>query len=384
LWGRAVADPWRAGRVLSAAQRELRSLRSRQRRLVISALYDLIRHQKMLERLTGSHAFESLWIGWMVRCGLAPDEAPEGSWGPCADWDRSVHAAMAELGSVDAVALAGSLEPWVAARLVDAFGPEQTLQFIDASNQRGPVVLRVNPLKASVEQVRASLDAEGIGSEPGTLAPHALVLEGRANLPATRAFRDGWFEVQDEGSQLLAEWVEATGLVVDLCAGAGGKTLALHGAQRLVACDVRERALRTLKQRARRAGVAVQTHLLGDQGTLPPEVAGLRADRVLVDAPCTGTGVLRRHPEHRWLVDETRVAECVALQDRILERAATLVKTGGRLIYATCSVLPAENEEVVERFLSTHPGFEPLGDPRRVAPHTHGTDGFFAAVLTRR
>lgn len=344
---------------------------------MLDALYDLVRRHRLLERLTGSDDAEVLWIGELVRRGLEP---PDPRFDRCAHWDTAVAAEVEGLDAIERIALVGSFRADVAEQIVAAFG-DQAEAFVEASNERAPVVLRANRRRVDREGLLAGLRAAGVDCEPGQHAPDAVILRSRTNLQALDLFKRGAFEVQDEGSQLLAELVEPTGLVVDFCAGAGGKTLAMAamGAKRVVACDVRERALTELRKRARRAGVQVEVHVLGDD--LPPAVAGLHADRVLVDAPCSGTGVLRRHPEHRWTVGP--LSELVALQSSILERASGLVRPGGRLIYGTCSVLPVENEGVVEAFAQRHPEFAPSGT-LRTAPHTHGTDGFYGAVLQRR
>jgi len=235
-----------------------------------------------------------------------------------------------------------------------------------------------------------------------------LVLSQRTNVQALSEFRRGFFEIQDEGSQLIAEVVApGAGPIVDFCAGAGGKTLALADLLApqvpLIALDTRSHGLQALQRRAQRATRChITTHTLPRDGSLPEPVRRWRgqAARVLVDAPCTGTGVLRRHPETRLRLDAALLSTLPEQQSAILARASTLVAPGGRLIYATCSVLPAENNEVVQRFLQNQDDFtllplaEVLGEPRalelgdgrvlQVAPHTHGTDGFYAAVLQRQ
>ena len=400
LYERARSNPKKAGSVLSGAQRELRTLRSRQRRWVLDGLYDLIRYERLLRVLTDSEASEALWVGWLVKQGLEPTEAAEASelevdFRRCASWDESVATELRQRGAVEATALLGSIEPVVASQILSSFGKDGAWDFLEASNRRGPVVLRANRLKCTRKELMQRLQDVAVPCEEGWWNEDAVVLKARANLPALQAFKQGLFEVQDEGSQMLARLVDPEGLVVDLCAGAGGKTLALAAQRpdRLVACDVRESALHELHKRSTRAGARVEVHMLGRRGELPKAVTRLRADRVLVDAPCTGTGVLRRHPEHRWQVDDVRLKRKVALQTEILERAAAIVKPGGRLIYGTCSVLPAENEAVVDAFRERHTDFvlmpaskvlgPEFGAFLHTAPHQHDTDGFFGAVLMR-
>jgi 16S rRNA (cytosine967-C5)-methyltransferase len=217
---------------------------------------------------------------------------------------------------------------------------------------------------------------------------------------------DGRLEVQDEGSQLVAHLVapRRSDLVVDFCAGAGGKTLALGALMRsqgrLYAFDVMDRRLAKMRPRLARSGLSnVHPELIANErDTRIKRLAG-KADRVLVDAPCTGFGTLRRNPDLKWRQSEASLAELVAKQRSILDAASTLVKRGGRLVYATCSVLPEENENIVDAFLAAHPAFRiadaaselarakielDTGKMLKVAPDTHRCDGFFGAVLEKR
>ena len=400
LFERAKGNPNKAGKVLSGAQRELRTLRSRQRRWVLNGLYDLVRFERMLRVLTGSEDPAALWVGWLVKNGLDAASARELSgldvdFRRCENWAESEERELADRGAVQGTGLLGSVEPEIASQLLSSFGKDGAWEFIRASNRRAPVALRTNRLKATRKELMQRLKDVAVPCEEGWWNPDAVVLKARANLPQLQVFKQGLFEVQDEGSQLLARLVQAEGLVVDLCAGAGGKTLALAAERpdRLVACDTREAPLHELHKRANRAGARVEVHMLGGRGELPKAVKRLRADRVLVDVPCSGTGVLRRHPEHRWQLDAVRLKRMVALQTEILERASTIVKPGGRLIYGTCSALPAENESVVDAFRERHPDFvlmpagnilgDEVGAFLKTAPHTHDTDGFFGAVLMR-
>lgn len=300
------------------------------------------------------------------------------------------------------------LPEWLAHALPESLG-EAGLAAL--SLDEAPVDLRVNTLKTSRAQAQAALKAIAIASAPTPLSPWGLRLDARAALGPTQPFRDGLVEVQDEGSQLAALLVDARpGLkVVDFCAGAGGKSLALAQAMdnkgRVVALDISKVRLDRAGERLRRAGAhIVQRRVLASHRD--PWVRRHKGawDRVLVDAPCTGTGTLRRNPDRKWTLWPKDVGELKALQGDILASAARLVAPGGRLIYATCSLLPAENEEVVEPFLADRPDFEAAriadvwaevlpgapypGDPAapylRLDPAHAGTDGFFIAVLQRR
>ncbi|HEX4261534.1 MAG TPA: RsmB/NOP family class I SAM-dependent RNA methyltransferase [Acetobacteraceae bacterium] len=283
-------------------------------------------------------------------------------------------------------------------RFGDALVPELAALLAPA-----PLDLRTNLLKADRQTARAALAAEGLAAESTPLSPWGLRIATRAPVTAAEAFRTGLVEIQDEGSQLVSLLVDARPgqRVCDFCAGAAGKTLALAAMMdnrgTLVACDVNARRLEASVRRLRRAGAHnVERHLL-----LPGDKWAKRHargfDRVLVDAPCSGSGTWRRNPDARLRLDETDVAELVVRQAAILDRAAPLVRSGGRLVYATCSLLAQENEDQVAAFLDRNPGFSSLpprkvwaldlpgeGEHLRLSPLRHGTDGFFAAVLERR
>ncbi len=258
-----------------------------------------------------------------------------------------------------------------------------------ALQEPAPLDLRVNLLKATREEARAALAAEGLEAAPTPLSPWGLRIEGRRQVTTGPAFRAGLVEIQDEGSQLVAALVDARPgtRVADLCAGAGGKTLALamtmQNRGQLVACDISAARLDGAVRRIRRAGVHnVERHLL-EPGDKWIKRRARSFDRVLVDAPCTGTGTWRRNPDARLRLAEADLAELLPKQVLLLDQAASLVRTGGRLVYATCSLLAEENEDQVTAFLSRHSDFA-QGDVLVLTPARNGTDGFFAAVLERR
>ncbi len=272
--------------------------------------------------------------------------------------------------------------------------PDWLLPRVDAAELRAlmepaPLDLRVNLLKATREEASAALASEGLEVTPTPHSPWGLRIAGRRQVTSGPAFRSGLVEIQDEGSQVVAALVDARpGMrVVDLCAGAGGKTLALamtmQNRGQLVACDVSLARLEGAVQRLRRAGVHnVERHLL----TVGDKWMKRRAatfDRVLVDAPCTGTGTWRRNPDARLRLTEADLAELLPKQAAILDQAAALVRAGGRLIYATCSLLREENEDQITGFRARHPEFI-VGEGLVLTPARHSTDGFFAAVLQRR
>ncbi len=297
------------------------------------------------------------------------------------------------------------LPDWLYARLEQQFGADEVLALSRAMNQSAPLDLRVNTLKGDRDTLLAKLAADDIAASPGALSPLAVRLRDKPALAKHPLFLEGAFEVQDEGSQLLGFLLEPKRgeMVVDFCAGAGGKTLLLgalmRNTGRLYAFDVSDKRLANLKPRLARSGLSNvhPARIEHERDQKIKRLAG-KADRVLVDAPCSGLGTLRRNPDLKWRQDETSVAELTVKQAAILAAAATLVRPGGRLVYATCSLLSAENDEIVAAFLEKHPDFSLLpasavlgkqgiaceGDVLRLLPHKHNTDGFFAAAMERK
>jgi 16S rRNA (cytosine967-C5)-methyltransferase len=292
---------------------------------------------------------------------------------------------------------------WILPRLQKRFGADLEREMA-AMEMPASLDLRVNLLKATREEARAALAAEGIESELTPISPWGLRIEGRRLVTTGKAFQDGLVEIQDEGSQLVAYLVGAApGMrVADWCTGAGGKTLAIAMTMKngghIVACDVSVPRLDGAVRRLRRAGVHNAERHLIEPGDKWAKRNSKRFDRVLVDAPCTGVGTWRRNPDARLRLKESDLAELLAKQKVILDSASRLVRPGGRLVYATCSLLPEENEDQVQGFLSRHPDFSPVplrrawqggvapsaGEFLVLTPAQHGTDGFFGAVLERQ
>ncbi len=302
--------------------------------------------------------------------------------------------------------LRASTPDWIMSRLIAQFGEEEAMQLTEALNQPAPLDLRVNTLKTDREAAEAALAHAGIVCAPTPYSPLGLRMHKKPALQHMPIFKEGQVEVQDEGSQLLAQIVGAKRgeMVADFCAGAGGKTLALgawmRNTGRLYAFDVSEKRLAKLKPRLARSGLAnVHPVLIAHENDAKVKRLAGKLDRVLVDAPCSGLGTLRRNPDMKWRQHEQDIEELQAKQRSILASAARLIKPGGRLVYATCSLLEEENQVVVRDFLSTHPAFHLRPMPEILAeqklelsmqnflqllPHRQQTDGFFAAVLERQ
>ena len=282
-----------------------------------------------------------------------------------------------------------SLPAWLSDRLVQLGGEALAL----ASTGKPPQTLRVNTLKTTREALLFTLRQQGLKVRPCERSPVGIVTDGEADIFRTPAFFDGAFEMQDEGSQLVALHAAARPgeRVVDGCAGAGGKTLAMaaqmEGTGTITALDIHGGRLKALQERARRAGAHnVRAVDLEESGKILKRLKG-SSDLVLVDAPCTGTGVLRRNPDTGWRLQPEDVERLTVLQRSLLDRYAPLVKPGGRMVYATCSLLPEENMGAVTHFLASHPDFVVEDAPLSLTPADGDAgphwDGFFTATLRR-
>jgi 16S rRNA (cytosine967-C5)-methyltransferase len=302
-------------------------------------------------------------------------------------------------------AVAADVPDWLWDCLGDVYGDDARAALTRSWQTAAPLDLRVNVLKTTRDAALAALSAEGLSAVATQYAPNGIRIDGRPSLATHPWIVDGRLEVQDEGSQLIGVLVapRRTDMVVDFCAGAGGKTLLLGAMMRsqgrLYAFDVVAKRLRRMTPRIARSGLSnVHPQVIAHERDAKVKRLAGKIDRVLVDAPCTGFGTLRRNPDLKWRQSPQDLVELVAKQSRILAAAATLVKPGGRLVYATCSVLPDENDAIVDAFLRAHDTFAerdaasllaqagvPLdtGPRLRLLPHLHGCDGFFAAVLER-
>ena len=393
--------------IVSAFFRQHKTLGPRERHTLAETAYAVLRQRLVLQHLaqSGSGPLERrlailAWQGSDVflRGALAPHEQ---------QW-------LAQVKAVDRSTLPEKLRhnlpDWLAGALQAQLG-EEFWPLARALEEPAPLDLRVNSLKAKREEVQEALAAAGISAEPTPFSPWGLRVQGKPAVNKLEMFTKGAIEVQDEGSQLLALITDPKRgeMVVDFCAGAGGKTLALGASMRstgrLYAFDVSGHRLDALKPRLARSGLSnvYPAQIAHERDDRVRRLAG-KIDRVLIDAPCSGLGTLRRNPDLKWRQSPKSVEELQAKQSAILASAARLLKPGGRLVYATCSLLQAENEAVVAAFDAERSAdFEPIvvsevlaaakvegaaglvsGPYLRLWPHRQRTDGFFAAVWQRR
>ncbi|HAF44486.1 MAG: SAM-dependent methyltransferase [Sideroxydans sp. GWF2_59_14] len=381
---------------------------SNERSLVAETLFGVLRHRLFIDHACtvddkGQATARRVALAYWVKFGgynlreleplLKPKEA---------DW----------LGKVKSInmndlplSIQAELPDWIVDKLRPQHSDAEILELGRSMQQPAPLDLRVNTLLAGRDEVLQSLQAEGMDAQATPYSPMGIRLKYKPALNKHALFLTGKFEVQDEGSQLLGLLVapKRNDMVVDFCAGAGGKTLmlgALMNSQgRLYAWDISEKRLTNLKPRLKRSGLSnVQPQLIAHENDSKVKRLAGKIDRVLVDAPCSGLGTLRRNPDLKFRQSVQSVAELNEKQTAILASAARLLKQGGRLVYATCSLLHEENQSIVETFLATHPDFKlipagevlaqhkialEMGDYLQLTPQRHNTDGFFAAVLER-
>ncbi|CAG2129429.1 Ribosomal RNA small subunit methyltransferase B [Cupriavidus yeoncheonensis] len=408
LLGKVMLFARPADAVVSHYFRENSKLGHRERGIIAEAIYAVLRRRvefgQFAESGSGAASRRLALLGLAATLGrdmltpfLHPDEA---------EWlDRLTTIERSSLSP----RVRANLPEWLFDNLAARHGEAFASALGDAWLRPAPLDLRVNLGKATREAVLTELEEAGLRAEPTPMAPAGIRMQGKPALNKLPLFVNGLVEVQDEGSQLLCSLVapKRGEMVVDFCAGAGGKTLALGVAMRstgrLYAFDVSEKRLANLKPRLARSGLSnVHPVLIDSERDAKVKRLAGKIDRVLVDAPCSGLGTLRRNPDLKWRQSPESVLELTAKQSAILDAAARLLKGGGRVVYATCSVLEAENEAIVRNFLASHPNFrlvpaaEVLAEQKidvpelpteggmfALYPHQHQTDGFFAAVLER-
>jgi 16S rRNA (cytosine967-C5)-methyltransferase len=421
VYGLVHDQGWLADRALERALRRERKMWASERRLAAESLYGLLRMQGQLEWLLAGGepgapgrglTLQARYAAWLVRFGgQSPEEVAGRLAVPPSALRGLAGADEKAAGIADPhlrLAVEGSLPRWIVERYVAELGEEEARSLVRVMNERAPLTVRANALLTDREALRARLAEEGVGAEPTRYSPWGLTLDGHQNAFALRSFQEGDFEIQDEGSQLIALACAARPgkVVVDACAGAGGKTLALaaemHNKGSLWALDSDADRLSEARRRATRAHADnVRTRPIPAGAEAGEALADLKgkAAVVLVDAPCSGLGTLRRKPDARWRLKPEDPPRFAALQRELLARFAELVAPGGRLVYATCAMGRTENGDVAE-FAARELGLVAapleavLGAERAAAlgakgnqvelfPHRHGTDGFFFAAFTR-
>ena len=376
-----------ADKVVEKALKKDKRWGARDRKFVAETIYEMVRWKRLYNEIAGTkehYTNENVWKNFAVFAILKGYKLP--------DWnqlqgvpERRIKGKFDELQKQRV--FKESIPDWLDELAVKELGEKQWTKEIEALNKQADVILRTNTLNTDKISLRKKLSEEGIETEfiPGH--PDALKLVERANVFVTQCFKDGLFEVQDASSQLVAEYLDVKpGMkVIDTCAGAGGKTLHLAALMenkgQLIATDIYESKLKKLKIRTRRAGVFNVTTKPIDSSKVMKKMKGT-ADRVLIDAPCSGIGVLRRNPDSKWKLQPEFVDNIKVTQAEILENYSQLVKVGGKLVYATCSILPSENENQVQLLLKNHPEFKFVKE-NKVSAHKSGFDGFYMALLEK-
>ncbi|CAM3278800.1 Ribosomal RNA small subunit methyltransferase B [Flavobacterium longum] len=363
---------------------------SADRKFVAETIYEIVRWKRLYAEIADvkePFTRDNMWRifgAWAILRGYTIPDWPQLAGTPA----RKIKGRFDELSKTRKIK--ESIPDWIDELGVAELGEKTWAQEITAQNQQAKVILRVNTLKTTKEKLRAILMDLDIETEFLKEQPDALVLKERANVFLTDAFKEGLFEVQDANSQLVAPLLDVQpGMrVVDACAGAGGKTLHLASLMenkgQLIAMDLYESKLKQLKLRAKRNGAFNIEYRIIDSTKVIKKLHE-KADRVLIDAPCSGLGVLKRNPDAKWKLQPEFVENIRKVQAEVLENYSKMVKPGGKLVYATCSVLPSENQEQVKKFLATETGknFTFVKDSALLAS-TSGFDGFYMALMERK
>jgi 16S rRNA (cytosine967-C5)-methyltransferase len=379
-----------ADKVVARSLKKDKRWGSSDRKFVAETIYEIVRWKRLYSEIAEvKEPFDrdNLWrifAVWAVLRGY-----------PIPDWrqldgtpERKIKGRFDELSKIRT--FKESIPDWMDEIGVKELGEKVWSKEITAQNQPAKVILRVNTLKTTKEKLKAILMDLNIETEYLNDQPDALVLKERANVFLTDAFKQGFFEVQDANSQLVAAFLDVKpGMrVVDTCAGAGGKTLhiasLMENKGQLIAMDLYESKLKQLKLRAKRNSAFNIEYRIIDSTKVIKKLHE-KADRVLIDAPCSGLGVLKRNPDAKWKLQPEFIDNIRKVQAEVLENYSKIVKPGGKLVYATCSILPSENQEQVKRFLTTEIGkqFQFIED-RKILASESGFDGFYMALLERK
>ena len=379
-----------ADKVVARALKKDKRWGSADRKFVAETIYEIVRWKRLYAEIAEvKEPFDrdNLWrmfAAWAVLRGYQIPDWNQLQGTP----ERKIKGRFDELSKNRAIK--ESIPDWMDELGVKELGEEIWKKEIKAQNEQAKVILRVNTLKITPEKLRSRLMDANIETEFIKNQSQALVLKERANVFLTQEFKDGLFEVQDASSQLVAPLLDVKpGMrVVDTCAGAGGKTLHLASIMenkgQLIALDLYESKLNQLKLRARRNGVHnIETRVIESSKTIKKLYE--KADRVLIDAPCSGLGVLKRNPDSKWKLQPEFIENIKKIQAEVLENYSKIVKPGGKLVYATCSILPSENQEQIQKFLATESGKNfTFVEDHKILAHESGYDGFYMALLERK
>ena len=362
---------------------------SRDRRFVAETIYEIVRWKRLyaeIAEVKAPFSRPNLWRLFSVWCVLRGIQLPE--WKQIEPTPkRRIKGRFDELSKIRK--LRESIPDWMDDICLKELGKDIWDKELAALNKQAEVILRTNTLNITREQLQKLLSKEDIHTEQIVGYNSALKLTERANVFKTNAFKQGFFEVQDASSQLVAQYLEVEpGMkVVDTCAGAGGKTLHIASLMKnkgqIIAMDIYESKLKKLKIRAKRNKVFnVDTRVI--DSTKPIKKLYGKADRVLIDAPCSGLGVLRRNPDSKWKLQPQCIDQIKEVQQQILQQYSKMVKSGGKLVYATCSILPSENQHQVNTFLTSNEGKEfTLLKDQKILAHKSGFDGFYMALMQK-
>ena len=363
---------------------------ARDRKFVAETIYEIVRWNRLyaeIAEVKPPFKRDDIWRIFSVWCILRGIPLPD--WNQIGDVPvRRIKGRFDELSKIRKYR--ESIPDWMDELCVSELGETLWSKEITAQNQQAEVILRTNTLNISKEILQKKLRSENVITKTIPNHPDALVLEERANVFKTEAFHNGFFEVQDASSQLVAAYLDVKpGMkVVDTCAGAGGKTLHLASLMenkgQIIAMDIYESKLKKLKIRARR-NKAHNIDLRVIDSTKPIKKLYGKADRVLIDAPCSGLGVIRRNPDSKWKLQPEFIENIKKVQQEVLLSYSKMVKPGGKLVYATCSILPSENQQQVDKFLTSDAGKEfTFVKDKKIFAHISGYDGFYMALLERK
>jgi 16S rRNA (cytosine967-C5)-methyltransferase len=421
-----------ADRVVARFFIERRYLGARDRRIISDISYGVLRHAYRIERLLRETlgqlhldfppVYPKLWLVAAYKTGIMNDSAEKvvddigAQWNMagagidllllCRGIEQQKDLKFASGDPVERLCVQYSFPQWMVEDWIAHYGYDETEKLCHASHLQAPLTLRVNTLRTTVDECVKRLAGEGIEATRTVYSPLGLVVPKRINFSALMSYRDGLYEIQDEGSQIVSLLAnpQPSDIVVDACAGGGGKTLHLAALMQnqgiIYALDIGDQRLKEMVRRSRRSGVTIIVPRVVAADTPVAEDLSLAADCVLIDAPCSGSGTIRRNPFLKWRITQDGISNYVAMQGELLRRYSRCAKVGGTVVYATCSLFRSENDDVLKEFLVGHPefvvqksrsildrwGIGDLGsdDAVQLLPSKHGTDGFYAVALRRR